>query len=212
MTGIAVNVGLGTALAAVASVAVTRLLPRRVRRPTVSQQRIDALVHLAMASGMAAMLTPVTPVTPVTLEVRVTLELGFGALAAGLLAGGVAALVNPRGRAAGRAGHRLHHVATSCIMVLMANGSRLNSATSRTGQPAMTHMTMTPPGGHGASLPLLAAFCYAMVSACTYTWRMQARTGYGEQRGPRPCGADPLGHGCEVVMLLSTAVMLLPVI
>lgn len=206
MTGIAVNWGLATALAAVASVAVARLLPRRVHRPPTLHQSSDAQVHLAMALGMAAMLVSVAG------TLRAALELGFGALAAGLLAGAAVALVNPRARAAGRAGHRLHHAATSYIMVLMASGPSPDSATNRTGQPAMTHMTMTPPGGHGASLPLLAAFCYALVSACTYTWRMQTRTVQGERRGLHPCGVDPLGRGCEVVMLLSAAVMLLPMI
>jgi hypothetical protein len=41
---------------------------------------------------------------------------------------------------------------------------------------------------------------------------MSAFAGYGKSDSSRRCAADPLGRGCEITMLISTAVMLLPMI
>ena len=81
---------------------------------------------------------------------------------------------------------RLHHAVMSGIMALMIHA------------PAAMHMAM-PVGASDAPLMLVAAFGYAAISACVVVWRRQ-------------CAIDPLGRGCEVVMLVSTAVMLLPML
>ena len=114
------------------------------------------------------------------------LRIGFGALAVVLVA------------------RRFHHAAMFGIMALMAEPAR----TGRAGA-AMTGDMAMPRAVGGPSLILLAAFCYACVFALVFAWRMPAVAA-----GPsgRRAGVDPLGHACEIVLLISTAVMLLPML
>lgn len=193
MTGTAVSWGLGAALAIVASVAVWRLTRPRARR-MVAHQRTDSALHLLMALAMAAMLLPHgEPVTTAP-------AIGFGAMAVVLVVRG-----------------RLHHAVMTGITALMMRGERTSASVSSmpigTGAAHTGAMQMAmPSAGAGASLLLIAAFCYAAVSACVFAWRMPAFAARGEAGGPGQCAADPLGRGCEIVMLISTAVMLLPLI
>jgi hypothetical protein len=47
------------------------------------------------------------------------------------------------------------------------------------------------------------------VFALVFAWRMPTVAAGPSGRG---VGVDPLGHACEIVMLISTAVMLLPML
>lgn len=193
MTGTAVSWGLGAALAIVASVAVWRLTRPSARR-AVAHQRADSALHLLMALAMGAMLLPHgEPMTTAP-------AIGFGAVAVVLVARG-----------------RLHHAVMAGIMALMMYGETTPASVSAmpigTGAAHTGAMQMAmPSAGPDVSLLLIAAFCYAAVSACVFAWRMPAFATYGESAGPRQCAADPLGRGCEITMLISTAVMLLPMI
>ena len=184
MTGTAVNWGLGAALAMVASVAAWRLARPSGRRSSANK-RADPLLHLAMALGMTSMLAPVGG------SKTAVVATGFGIAAVGLLA---------RSRA--------HHAVMSGIMALMMLRGRMTTGPASAGAATMP----MPSSGHGVSLLLLAAFGYAAVSACVFTWRMPASVSYGARTGLHTCAIDPLGRGCEIVMLVSTAVMLLPMI
>ena len=183
MTGTVVNWGLGAALVIVASGALWRLAGPADRRGTV-HQRTNSVLHLVMAAGMAALLVERGGVVAQALGVV------FGAI-------GVAMLV--RGR--------VHHAVVAGIMILMvlpAAGAESTVSMTHTTMP-MTQTSMSaqmamPPSGRAESLLLLAAFGYVAASACVFTWRM------------RPCAVDPLGRSCEITMLVSTAVMLLPMI
>jgi len=85
---------------------------------------------------------------------------------------------------------RFRHAVMFGIMALMAG----------TGQAAMPGMTMAGfAGGGGPSPLLLAAFGYTCVFALVLGWRL-------------PAAEDQSGHSCEIVMLVSTAVMLLPML
>ncbi|HZU56419.1 MAG TPA: DUF5134 domain-containing protein [Actinocrinis sp.] len=206
MTGTAVSWGLGAALAIVASVAVWRLT-RPPARPAAARQRTDSTLHLFMALGMAAMLLPHGE--PMAMKIPVAPAIGFGAAAVVLIARG-----------------RLHHAVMAGIMTLMMHGERTPvsiNASSIDASPAHTMPTGGPmhagtmrmamsSAGSGASLLLIAAFCYAAASACVFVCRMSAFAGYGKSDSSRRCAADPLGRGCEITMLISTAVMLLPMI
>lgn len=203
MTGTAVSWGLGAALAMVASVAVWRLTRPPARR-TVPHQRTDSALHLLMALGMAAMLLPHGEPMTTTMTMTTALTIGFGAAAVALIARG-----------------RLHHAVMTGIMALMTHGERtpMSSSALPTGarptgetvHAGAMQMAMSS-GESGASLLLIAAFCYAAASACVFVWRMPAFAGYGKSGPSRRCAADPLGRGCEITMLISTAVMLLPMI
>ncbi|HEU5356341.1 MAG TPA: DUF5134 domain-containing protein [Actinocrinis sp.] len=109
---------------------------------------------------------------------------GAVAQALGVVFGAVAVAMLARGR--------LHHAVMCGIMVLMV---RMPSGPGSS--PAMNmHMSMSmapTPVGQGVSLLVLAAFGYVAVSACVFVWRMRA-------------------SGGEIAMLVSTAVMLLPMI
>lgn len=190
MTGTAVSWALGAALATVVSVAVLRLARGRAERPSPAQHA-DPLLHLLMALGMAAMMLPGGE------SPRTALRLGFAAIALWLL-------ICARGR------HRLHHVAMAAIMALMA-GVEAAPGTG-TGAASMAGMAMAPPTGHGPPLTLLAAFAYTVGSACVIAWRLPTALACGHRRSGHACANDPLGGACEVLMLLSTAVMLLPAI
>lgn len=185
MTGTAVSWAIAAALVMVVSVAVWRLVRGGARRAAAAE-RADPLLHLLMALGMAVMLAPVGqwPRTP--------LQFGFAAMAIGSLAWAAAV----------RRGHLLHHAAVSAIMVLMA----------RSDPAPMRGMVMTP-NATGASLSLLAAFVYLAGAACVMAWRLPAQGVFTGHRSRGPCGFDgPLGRACEIVMLLGSALMLLPMI
>jgi hypothetical protein len=142
-------------------------------------------VHLTMALGMVLMAVPRGTVVPDSV-----LRAGFGALGVVLAVGSFALA---RGR------HGLHHAAMCGVMVLMAAPAR-GGATA-----AMAPGMVMPPspsgaGGGGASTLMLAAFGYACALTLAFAWRMPRRT------------PDPLGHACEVTMLTSTVVMLLPML
>jgi hypothetical protein len=83
---------------------------------------------------------------------------------------------------------RFRHAVMFVIMALMAGIDH--------GGMAMAGMTLT---GGGPSPLLLAAFGYTCVFALVLGWRL-------------PAAEDPSGHSCEIVMLVSTAVMLLPML
>lgn len=174
------------ALATVACVAGVRLL-MALRGRLPAGRGAGALVHLAMALGMALMAVPTGRVLPDAAP-----RVGFGALGAVLAVGSL--VVSARGGAAhGR--HGLHHAAMCGVMVLMAVPQRGGTAmTAMAPGMAMPETAATP------SPLLLAAFGYACAVALVFAWRMP---------GPR---ADPLGHACEVTMLTSTMVMLLPML
>lgn len=170
MTGTAVSWGLGAALVIVASGAGWRLARPSGRREP-GHQRTNSALHLLMALGMATMLVERRGAAVLALGVM------FGALAVAMLARG-----------------RVHHAVMSGIMVLMV---RMPPGSGSSG-PVSMQMAM-PSTGNGGSLLLLAAFGYAVVSACVFTWR-------------RPFAVDPVVRGCEITMLVSTAVLLLPLI
>ena len=86
---------------------------------------------------------------------------------------------------------RRHHAVMCGIMALMAGAGA-------TAGMAHTDMVMTMPGA-GPSPLLLAAFGYTFVFALVLAWRL-------------PAAEDPSGHSCEIVMLVSTSVMLLPML
>ena len=94
---------------------------------------------------------------------------------------------------------RVRHAVMFVIMALMAGPV----AMSGTAMPGMDHGGMAMAGmtqsGGGPSPLLLAAFGYTCFFALLLAWRLPAAT-------------DPSGHSCEIVMLVSTAVMLLPVL
>ena len=196
MTSTAVNWGLGAVLATVASIAMGRLARGPARRAG-RDQRADSVLHLVMASGMVAMLVPRgSSAGPVVAAC-------FGAAGVVLLAR-----------------RRLHHATMSGVMVLMALGERMPAASAAMYTTSMhtasTHtavmqMPMSTGGSAGSPL-LIAAFCYASVSACILAWRAPAFASYEARAGRRACGFDPLGRACEVMMLVSTAVMLLPML
>jgi hypothetical protein len=94
---------------------------------------------------------------------------------------------------------RFHHAVMFGIMALMAGPAHaVTSANTAAGPDAMPGMAMAQAGG-GASPLLLAAFGYTCVFALVLGWRL-------------PTAADAPGHACEIVMLVSTAVMLLPML
>ena len=197
--GTAVAWILVAALVTVACVAGFRL-QSALRGRLPAGRGAGALVHLAMALGMALMAVPFGGVLPDTAP-----RVGFGALGAVLAVGSLVASAR-RGPVHGR--HGLHHAAMCGVMVLMAAPTR--------GGAAMTGMApgmAMPDAVNGAAVngvavsgvaapsPLvLAAFGYACVVALLFAWRM-----------PRP-NADPLGHACEITMLTSTVVMLPPML
>lgn len=185
--GTAVAWILMAALATVACVAGTRvLMALRGRLP--AGRGAGALIHLAMALGMALMAVPFGGVLPQAVP-----RVGFGALGAVLAVGSLVASTR-NGPAHGR--HGLHHAAMCGVMVLMTVPAR-----GGTVMAAMTPgMAMSAAAAAAPSPLLLAAFGYACVVALVFAWRMP---------GPR---ADPLGHACEVTMLTSTIVMLLPML
>ncbi len=195
MTSTAVNWGLGAVLVTVASIAIGRLVREPARRATINQ-RTNSILHLIMAAGMAAMLISGSAWTgPVVATC-------FGAA-------GVVLLTR----------RRLHHAAMSGVMVLMALGERMpaSPASLRAAPMHSAGMQMPMPvGGSSASPLLIAAFCYAFASACVFAWHAPALApaivSYRARGGRRACGFDPLGRACEVMMLVSTAVMLLPMI
>ena len=80
---------------------------------------------------------------------------------------------------------RIHHAVMCGIMALMAGA----------GASAMPGMVVST----GTSPLLLAAFGYTFVLALVLVWRL-------------PAAHDPSGHTCEIVMLVSTTVMLLPLL
>jgi len=183
MTGTAVSWGLGAALVIVASGAVWRLARPSGRRERM-HQRTNSVLHLLMALGMAVMLV----------------ERGGAAVRAlGVLFGAVAITMVVRGR--------MHHAVMSGIMVLMV---RMPPDPGPSGPMSM--QMAIPSTRNGVSLLLLAAFGYAAVSACVFTWRMPAFDPHSQGGDRRPCAIDPVGRGCEIMMLVSTAVMLLPMI
>jgi hypothetical protein len=184
---------------------------------------LRSAVHLAMALGMAAMLLPAAGGAVPESVLRV----GFGGLA--VLLGLDWGRRRLRGRAAARSarqvGHRLHHAAMFGIMALMATptptptptlagtGGGSGATGMRAGAGAMQGMAM-PQAGGGPSAVLLAAFGYVCVFALVFAWRIPALAGESGTRSSirRGGGGDPLGHGCEIVMLVSAAVMLLPLV
>jgi len=209
--GTAVAWILVAALATVACVAGTRvLMALRGRLP--AGRGAGALIHLAMALGMALMAVPSGGVLPDAAP-----RVGFGALGAVLAVGSLVASARS-GAAHGR--HGLHHAAMCGVMVLMTVPERGGTAVAAmtpgmampdAAAPGMTMPGMPTPGmtmsdlamSTGAVAPsplLLAAFGYACAVALVFAWRMPS---------PR---ADPLGHACEVTMLTSTVVMLLPML
>jgi hypothetical protein len=141
-------------------------------------------VHLTMALGMALMAVPRGTIVPDSV-----VRDGFGALGVVLAVGSFALA---RGR------HGLHHAAMCGVMVLMAAPARGGAATVA----MASGMVMPSPsrGGGGPSALMLAAFGYACALTLAFAWRMPRRT------------PDPLGHACEVTMLTSTVVMLLPML
>lgn len=203
MTGTALSWATGLALVTVVSVAVLRLTRARATRPS-SAQYTDPLLHLLMALGMAVMLLPGGA------SLRTVLRLVFASIALGLLAWAALALRDRATWASARGGHRLHHMAMAVIMALMSGPQAAPG--SAAGAGAMAGMEMTPPAEHGAPLTLLAAFAYAAGSACVIAWRLPTAVASGRTPPGRACGSDPVGSACEVLMLLSTAVILLPAI
>jgi hypothetical protein len=152
-----------------------------------------------MALGMALMAVPRGMIVPDSV-----LRAGFGALGVVLAVGSFALA---RGR------HGLHHAAMCGVMVLMAaparGGATAVGMTSAGMTPAAMAtgmapgMVMPPSSGGGGGVPsalMLAAFAYACALTLAFAWRMPRRT------------PDPLGHACEVTMLTSTVVMLLPML
>jgi hypothetical protein len=104
----------------------------------------------------------------------------------GLLFGAVAVAMLARGR--------LHHAVVCGIMVLMVRVSfESESSAGMDMRMSMSMPPKPPPAGQGMPLLVLAAFGYAAISACVFVWRR------------RPSGG-------EILMLVSTAVMLLPMI
>ena len=205
MNGTAVNWMLGAALAAVACVAGRRIVSSRPRPPAAG--RAQSALHLAMALGMAAMLIPVHgPMTGTALRI------GFGVLAVGLGLDRIRLLLN----APGANTHRLHHAAMSGIMALMAMPDTTGPGMAASGvaasgmaMPGMTGVAVAMPhAATGSSPVLLAAFGYAFVFALVFAWRLPRLAHTCDRRG----AADPLGHACEITMLVSTAVMLLPLL
>lgn len=192
MTGTAVNWLIGAALATVASVAGRRLV--RWRRPRAGTRRLDSAVHLVMAFGMAAMLAPADMV-PTTALLPV-LRWSFAGLALALLLS--------------RGGHRLHHAAMAGVMALMAEPPRHTAASAMA--PGMLMPTPMQPGVSESSPLLLAAFGYACVSALVIAWRLPAPAHSRAAHGGAHGAVDPLGRACEVVMFMSMAVMLLPMV
>lgn len=230
--GTAVAWILVAALATVASVAGTRLL-MALRGRLPAGRGAGALIHLAMALGMALMAVPSGGVLP-----EAAPRVGFGALGAVLAVGSLVASARS-GSAHGRHGlHGLHHATMCGVMVLMTVPARGGTAMAGMAPGMAAHVgadmgagmaphmaagmapgmgagmaaDMAPhmaagmaagmaPGMAAAPSPLLlAAFAYACAVALLFAWRMP---------GPR---ADPLGHACEVTMLTSTVVMLLPML
>ena len=194
------------ALATVACVAVARLI-MALRGRLPAGRGAGALIHLAMALGMALMAVPSGGVLPDAAP-----RVGFGALGAVLAVGSLVASAR-RGSAHGR--HGLHHAAMCGVMVLMTIPERGGTAVAAmTPGMAMSGTAMSGTGMSGTAMPgmalstgaatpsplLLAAFAYACGVALVFAWRMP---------GPR---ADPLGHSCEITMLTSTIVMLLPML
>lgn len=119
--------------------------------------------------------------------------------ALGVVFGALAVVMLARGR--------LHHAVMAGIMVLMVRMPSVSGPSARMGMP----MAM-PPTGQGVPLLVLAAFGYAAISACVFVWRMPAFATDGQAAEKRPCATDPLLRGCEVMMLISAAVMMLPMI
>ena len=209
--GTAVAWILVAALATVACVAAARLI-MALRGGLPAGRGAGALIHLAMALGMALMAVPSGGVLPDAAP-----RVGFGALGAVLAVGSLVASAR-RGSAHGR--HGLHHAAMCGVMVLMTvperGGTAVAAMTPGMAMPGaeMSGTGMSGTGISGAGIPdiamstaaatpsplLLAAFGYACAVALIFAWRMP---------GPR---ADPLGHACEVTMLTSTIVMLLPML
>ena len=194
------------ALATVACVAAVRLI-MALRGRLPAGRGAGALIHLAMALGMALMAVPSGGVLPDAAP-----RVGFGALGAVLAVGSLVASAR-RGPAHGR--HGLHHATMCGVMVLMTVPERGGTAvTAMTPGMAMPGTGLSGTGLSGTGTPdmamsavaatpsplLLAAFGYACAVALVFAWRMP---------GPR---ADPLGHACEITMLTSTIVMLLPML
>jgi hypothetical protein len=191
VTGTVVAWILVAALATVAFVAGSRvLMALRGRLP--AGRGAGALTHLAMALGMALMAVPSGGAVPDAAS-----RAGFGALGAVLAVG---SLVAPARSGAAHGRHGLHHAAMCGVMVLMTVPERGGTAVAAM-TPGMAMPDAAMPTGTVAPSPLLlAAFGYACAVALVFAWRMP---------GPR---ADPLGHACEVTMLTSTVVMLLPML
>ncbi|HEU5425919.1 MAG TPA: DUF5134 domain-containing protein [Actinocrinis sp.] len=186
MTGTAVSWGLGAALVIVASGALWRLA-RPAGRHERTHQRTNSALHLLMALGMTVLLVE---------------RAGAAVQALGVMFGAVALTMVVRGR--------IHHAVMSGIMVLMIR-MRPDPGPSGPSGPMSMQMAM-PSTWNGVSLLLLAAFGYAAVSACAITWRMSAFDAHSQGGERRACAMDPVGRGCEITMLVSTAVMLLPMI
>ena len=185
-------------MAAVACVAGSRLL-RTLRGRLPAGRGAGALVHLAMALGMASMALPSGGVLP-----GAALRAGFGAMGAVLAVG---SLVAPAriGSAHGR--HRLHHAAMCGVMVLMTvpqqRGTAMAAMAPHPAMPGSATAAAATAAEMTAVAPsplLLAAFVYALAVALASVWRAQAAR------------ADPLGHACELAMLTGTVVMLLPLL
>jgi hypothetical protein len=184
--GTAVAWILVAALATVACVAVRRLL-MALRGRLPAGRGAGALVHLAMALGMALMAVPWGGALPDAAP-----RVGFGALGAVLAVG---SLVAPARSGAAHGRHGLHHAAMCGVMLLMTVPARGGTAAA-----GMAPGMAMPDAATAPSPLVLAAFGYACALALVFAWRMP---------GPR---ADPLGHACEVTMLTSTVVMLLPML
>src|SRR5258708_18998752 len=150
-----------------------------------------------MALGMAAMALPGGS----GLIPQPALRFAFAALAVALVAARPLAFVH--------GGHKLHHAAMSGIMALMipAHQSAATPGMPDSTMPTPTPMALTHASTAAAPV-LLAAFGYAGVSALAFASRIPALAPPSAHRG-RP---DPVGHGCEIVMLVSTTVLLLPMI
>jgi hypothetical protein len=191
---------LAAALATVAAISGWRMVDA-VRGRLAKGRRLGSIVHLAMAIGMVLMV-----LSPGALGSDPAMRIGFGALGAGLAA---RSLLSVRRNGSGHGTHGIHHAVMCGVMVLMAGPSRGGSTMA--GMSGMAGMGMTQgantlgadplAGGPGPSLLMLAAFAYACVLALVFAWRMNGRR-----------VADPLAQACEVTMLTSTIVMLLPMV
>jgi hypothetical protein len=147
------------------------------------RRAVQSAAHLAMAGGMVAMTVPGGGPVP-----GGALRLGYGALAAALA-------VSSLGR---RRRHRLHHAAMFAVMTLMTGTTTASSA-----MPGMSMPIPVSAPGTAPSPALLAAFGYVCVFALLLGWRIPVMA-EGD--------ADSVGHACEIVMLVCTAVMLLPMV